>query len=207
MHSTYVACLIDTMNYLSSKGITSRWANAISSNIFDAREVTLSGSAEYNYNDSRPFQGTWEYKKLFWIDSDISWKPEDFLKLYESDYDVISGCCRLAFGSLSAYKERYKPILQPEDIKGLTEPFEIASCGFGFVAFKQGVFETLKRPWFGTYMGKAPIGENGELKDFEITAEDTALFYKVVDNGFKIYLDPTVHTYHWKTIPLGVTNG
>jgi hypothetical protein len=26
-----------------------------------------------------------------WIDSDIAWEPEDVIKLYNSDKDVISG--------------------------------------------------------------------------------------------------------------------
>lgn len=42
--------------------------------------------------------GSVTYNKIFMIDSDIEWHPNDFMKLYESDKDAIVGAYLMASG-------------------------------------------------------------------------------------------------------------
>jgi GT2 family glycosyltransferase len=84
-----------------------------------------------------------------------------------------------------------------------TEPFEIAGAGFGFLCVKSGVFENMKRPWFGP-VGVENIDEKtGEkTEDFILVGEDLSWCTKAIRAGFKIWVDPLVRVTHQKTFKL-----
>ena len=131
--SQYLRSLLATTEELSRRGITWAFSNEYSSNVADAREMTLNGDNQNSIKEQRPFKGTVEYKKLFWIDSDIAWTPDDFMKLYESDKDVISGAYLLASGEVTAYQERLGKPFMYDEVKEMTEPVKVHGIGFGFV--------------------------------------------------------------------------
>ena len=200
--SQYLRSLLATTEELSRRGITWAFSNEYSSNVADAREMTLNGDNRNSIKEQRPFKGTVEYKKLFWIDSDIAWTPEDFMKLYESDQDVISGAYLLASGEVTAYKERLGKPFMYDEVKEMTEPVKVHGIGFGFVAVKQGVFESLTRPWFQAAFVTMTDEETGENYQFPLMGEDISWCERVFQAGFDVWFDPTVQVTHHKTVKL-----
>lgn len=75
------------------------------------------------------------------------------------------------------------------------ELIEVSYTGMGFMLVKKGVFESMEYPWF------KPIEKKiGTMVDF--TMEDVSFCLRAKENGFKIYVDPTVRVGHEKKIVL-----
>lgn len=202
-HSTmtlYNKSLLATLHEISKKNISWAWSSEYSSHVADAREVTLSGTYQNDPFENRPFMGNITYDKLFWIDSDIAWTPDDFLKLYNSDKDIISGAYLLATGEVTAYKKLLGNPYHVDEVLTMNEPVTIASCGFGFLAIKQGIFEKMSRPWFQS------VVTSGEWNDkeytFPIMGEDISWCKRATDLGYEIWFDPTVRVQHHKMMKL-----
>jgi hypothetical protein len=199
--STYVRSLLATTQMLSSKGITWAWSSEYSSHVADAREMTLNGDNQNDPAEQRPFKGNVTYDKILWIDSDIAFTPEDVLKLYESDYDVVSGAYLLANGEAVVYKELFGPGYTYDEVLKMEEPVEVFGAGFGFIMVKQGIFEKLTRPWFQSTMATSVAADGTEFT-FPIMGEDLSWCKRVGDLGVKIWFDPTVRVTHHKTMKL-----
>lgn len=197
MMSSYVKSLLDLTNKLNEEGLTWGWSSEYSSHVGDAREITLNGSTVNAIDDSRPFRGEITYDKILWIDSDITFTSEDAMKLIKSDKDIISGAYLLGSGEVTAYPEMLKPGYSYEQIMIMKEPMKIAACGFGFLAVKQGVFESLSRPWFGSSIIKTEEGI-----EFPLMGEDMSWCHRVTEKGYEIWLDPTVRLIHTKMMKL-----
>lgn len=203
MMSIYVRSLLATTQMLNQKGITWAFASEYSSHVADARELTLNGDNRNSYLENRPFKGQVSYDKLMWIDSDIAWTPEDFMKLYESDKDIISGAYLLASGEVTAYPKMLSVGYTFEDVLAMDEPVEVEGVGLGFLCVGPGVFESLTRPWFQSTTIRAKHPETGEEDvDLPILGEDLSWCQRVRDNGFEIWFDPTVRVQHHKMMKL-----
>lgn len=200
MIGDYVKSLLATAQFLNENKIIWGFTNAYSSHVADAREATLNGSLVNSIIDSTPFGGNITYDKMLWIDSDISWSPENVLKLYKSDKDVISGGYILGYGEVAAYPVEGKNGFGIEEVKRMDEPIQIEGCGFGFLCVKSGVFEKLSRPWFQSISGKITVDDK-EI-DFPIMGEDLSWCKRVRNNGVEIWFDPTVQVTHQKTFKL-----
>jgi GT2 family glycosyltransferase len=198
--SSYTKSLLATIGELSKRGITWAWSSEYSSHVADAREMTLNGDNQNDPSEQRPFKGAITYDKLIWIDSDIAWTPEDFIKLYESDKDIISGAYLIATGDVMAYKEKLGKPYSYDEVKQMTEPVEIYSAGFGFICFKSGIFEKMPRPWFQAFPTETEI--DGKPYVFNMLGEDISLCHRAKSLGFQIWLDPAVKVTHHKTIKL-----
>lgn len=196
----YVFSLLETITLFSQKGISFSFLNAYCSHVADAREITLSGTMNNDISNSLPAEGKMTYDKILWIDSDISWKPEDALKLVESDKDIISGAYLLADYSVAVYPKMFGKGYNHQDVIEKTEIEEVDGCGFGFVAVKSGVFEKLSRPWFQS--ANADIEYDGQKYNFNVIGEDLSWCIRVKRLGYSIWFDPTVRVTHQKTVPL-----
>jgi hypothetical protein len=204
LESQYVTSLTETLSELNRQGISYKWLNAYSSLVHNARELTATGGGNHTLNplDTGPLGNSVTYNKIFWIDSDISWTPKDFLKIYNSDYDVVTGAYLLADGVTSSVHEWGTPGGIPvEKIKSLKNPLKIQSMGFGFVAMKSGVFEKLERPWFGHYTQALQL-EDGRTIDTYL-GEDISWSINAYKAGVEIYFDPTVLVGHMKKVKIG----
>lgn len=198
--SSYVKCLLPTIKLLEQEGISWGFSSEYSSHVADAREITLNGDNNNIIEETRPFKGEITYDKLMWIDSDINWNPEDVLKFYRSDKDIISGAYMLGTGEVVAYEKLFGPAYKYDDIKNRTEIFKVESIGFGFVCIKQGIFERLSRPWFQSVEATLKR-ESGDFT-FPILGEDLSFCHRVKGLGYEIYLDPTVRLVHNKMMKL-----
>lgn len=196
----YLQSLLATAAKLSELGISWTFSQQYSSHVADAREITINGSRENDPKDQRVLRGEVEYKKILWIDSDITFTPEDVIKAYESPYDIVSGAYLLATGEVVAYREMLKPAMKFDEVKEMTEPIQIAGAGMGFMAVKAGVFESLSRPWFQSPL--ITIKYNGEDMTFPIMGEDLSFCHRAKGAGFEIWLDPSIKLIHQKTMQL-----
>lgn len=198
----YVKCLLATTDLLNKNGISWAFTNEYSSHVADSREMTLNGDSQNEIKNTKPFKGNISYDKIIWIDSDIRWEPEDVLKLYKSKKDVITGAYLLATGEVTAYKKLLGPGYIFEDVLKMKKLEKIESCGFGFLCVKNGVFESLSRPWFQSTWVNITDEETKEEFTFPLMGEDISWCKRVRDNGFEIWLDPSVRLIHHKTMKL-----
>lgn len=202
MMAPYVRSLLATIQMLNEKQITWAYSTEYSSMVSDAREMTLNGDSRNEIKNTKPFKGNVTYDKILWIDSDITWSPEDVLKLYESDKDVISGAYLLASGEATAYKKLLGPGYTFEDILKMKDLVQVDGTGFGFLCVKQGVFESLSRPWFQSSWITMEDEETKEEFSFPIMGEDLSWCKRAREAGFEIWLDPSVKVIHHKTVKL-----
>jgi hypothetical protein len=192
----YVRSLLDTIQVLTKKKISYLWANRASSHVALAREATIMNNDFMDITSTAPLLGEITYDKIIWIDSDMEWTPEQFLKLYESKEDIISGLY-LSFERKPMFshsnQENTIDLIKSEKI------FEITHCGFGFVSIKQGVMESIPRPWFSTEYAAYTKDE----KNYRIPyGEDYSFCVKARKQGYKIFLDPTVRLTHHKNVAI-----
>jgi hypothetical protein len=198
MEAEYVKSLVATMGYLNREGISYLYLNEYSSQVNAAREATTMGSKFLNAFATAPLSGEVTYDKIIWIDSDISWSPEDFMKLYNSRFDIVSGLYFNEEGvPLFTFKED-DIYFDHKKLKYKEYPFEVFGVGFGFVAMKSGVFESIPRPWFETEFQRITNDEGKEM--FIPWGEDYSWCIKAQEAGYKIYLDPSIRVGHHKKI-------
>jgi hypothetical protein len=194
MDAHYVKSLMATCERLMDEGITFTFLSEYSSFVPHAREATAMGGKELRYDKKQIAMGRFTYDKIFWIDSDIVWTPEDFLKLYFADLDVVSGLYLLD-------DEKSVPVqvvngflrLEKANVKFRTDVFQAGAVGFGFVCIKSGVFESMPRPWFKL----ARLNRGAERPELMV-GEDFSWCYSAIENGFTIWVDSTVCVTHRK---------
>lgn len=198
LEAGYVKSLMATVEELNRRNISYKWLNSYSSLVHNARETTFSGDDNLNPNDSGPLHDSITYKKVFWIDSDIVWNPEDFIKLYESEKDIIAGAYLLHTEKVSTIHTSEYPGGIPKDIIAqMNVVSEADAIGFGFVAIKSGVFEKIKRPWFGLL---SQFIQNSKGEQLAVSlGEDISWCIKAKSANFKIFFDPLVRVGHIKT--------
>ena len=204
MEAQYVKSLVKTLAECDKRGITYKWLNHYSSLVHHARELTASGSEGNNLDPSQVSPGGSDitYSQIFWIDSDISWTPEQFFKIYDSEYEVTTGGYLLADGYTTSIHAWNTPGgISAQKIVQLKDAFRIQSHGFGFVAMKSGVFEKLQRPWFSHEKVQVGVSADG-TPIIDTVGEDISWCVKAYQAGIDLYFDPTVLVTHMKKQPI-----
>lgn len=197
MKQEYVMSLIKTTEVLNQRGITYKFLSKYSSFVPSARELTATDTYTHNWNTNEVGSGQYTYNKIFWIDSDIEWEPDDFMNIYESSLDIISGLYATTAHGIVAVNmpdEKGRPRKIDNTFFFLdTYPVEVGGVGFGFVAMKQGVFESIPRPWF-----KIHEVQWDDL-DFAVNmGEDYSWCQSAKNAGYKVWVDPLVRVKHHK---------
>jgi hypothetical protein len=193
----YVKSLVETCAELDSLGLTYRFINRYSSFVPTARELTALDSSAHNYSSSEIAGGV-EYGKLFWIDSDIEWDVADFMRLYNSDLNIVSGLYVLDTAGTVAinYPNSEGMPTRVNKVEFLLheEPVEVGGVGFGFVCVKSGVFEKMERPWF--LINRVQWSLESQMR--VNVGEDYSWCANASRSGFKIFVDPLVKVRHHK---------
>ena len=203
MEAQYVKSLVNTLSECDKRGLTYKFINGSGSLVHHARELTASGGEglELNPDNKGPIGDSVTYNKIFWIDSDISWEPWQFFKIYDSDYDVVTGAYLLADGvTTTVHAWGATGGIPKQDIMQMTEPLKIQSMGFGFTAMKSGVFERMERPWFRHYTQEIQKTDGTIIEDS--IGEDISWCINAYKAGIEIYFDPEVLVKHMKKIPV-----
>lgn len=201
MCAEYVQSLMKTVQVLNARKITWTFTNAYSSLVHHARELTATGTSRGRNLDpsERGPLGDASYKKIIWIDSDISWEPEDFMRLYRSEEKIVTGVYLLADGSMTTCMSAEHPGGIPTPVlRKMSGVHQIQKTGFGFIAVKYGVFEKIPRPWFTCMPVEVAPGV------VDTVSEDISWCMKAQQAGFKIYMDSEVRVGHMKTRRVGV---
>ena len=74
--------------------------------------------------------------------------------------------------------------------------------GFGFIMIKQGVFETLSRPWFQSSPSSKTF-DDGRTFNFQILGEDLSFCDRIAkESNFEVWTDPNVQLTHTKQMKL-----
>jgi hypothetical protein len=201
----YVRSLTETIAELNKRNISNTWIGDYFSIVNIAREFTLDAGylledtdTEIDYSTKGPIRDTVTYDKIFLIDSDISWTPDQFLKLYHSDKDVISGIYMTSKGEPTVYPKD-KDYFHNNEIAENNETIEVTGFGLGFVCVKSGVFEKIERPWFQFLYTDQ---HSPTPKNFMI-GEDISWCMRVSKLGYELYSDIGVKVKHCKKILLG----
>lgn len=197
MHAEYVESLFETLSWLSSQGLTYKFLGKQSSFIPSGRELTATNTFVQNWDTREVGSGEFTYGKIFWIDSDIQWDLEAFKSIWQSELDVVSGVYQttpdgivaIAMDNGSGLPRKVNKV----EFMLWDEPFEVWGVGFGFVAMKSGVFESIERPWFGIDKIR------WEGYDFYTNVgEDYSWCIHARDVGYRIMVDPNVKVLHHK---------
>lgn len=201
MCAEYVKCLISTIQTLEANKISWIFQNEYASLVTNAREATITGSRSLEVFNPSPGKGQYTYDKLFMIDSDILWNPEQFLRLYSSDKSAISAVYFESQGAdamIHRNKDDHRPVKREELqlLQQLGEPIEVYGVGLGFMCIKSGVFESIKRPWFG--LGKVIQEVDGVTYELPL-GEDLYFCEKIAEHGHKVYVDPAIIVGHMKS--------
>lgn len=203
LKADYVKSLIETVKWLDSKGLTYHFVSHYSSFVPGARENTATDTFGADWETREFGAGKFTYSRIFWIDSDVSWKIDAFEMLLASDKDIISGMVGVdRTGRIGAMKlnEAGNPTsLNAINYMMEADPFEVDGVGFAFLAVRQGVFENMQRPWFK--IRHVSI----ETTDFPVNlGEDYSWCMGAKEAGFKIWLHPLSRVEHHKEFVLTV---
>lgn len=138
---------------------------------------------------------------LLFIDTDMCWVPDDVKRLVDADKDIVGGFC---------YSKSFPPaadlVLNIDDSGSVPvseipgEPFQVVSCGTGFMLIKRAVLETFFEqgifpfdpiPTGDLYKDSATIGyPSGVLY------EDMSFCVKAKKLGFEVWGVPSARIGH-----------
>lgn len=192
--AAYVRSLAKTLQKLSELNISWHYVNYESTYIRYARESVINYGSPEDLHNQNAFDGQFSYDKIMWIDSDISWEPEDFLELYYSDREIVAGIYMI-FGGMISASINGGDFLYPQQVPQNRE-FQVSTTGFGFICIKQGVFENMPKPWFDSEI----FEKDG--KTITVLGEDNSWCVRAKNCGFKIWINPKVKVTHNKRVPL-----
>lgn len=176
----YVSSLINTVFLCKSLGIN------ISHQTFDydpilqhSRNVLLH-DAVFSNSDA-----------AVWIDADIEWNPNDFIKIIQSEYDVIGGTYRIK-QDYESYSVKFNN-LEESDIQ------EVDGLGFGFIKTSikalRDLWESSNNMYADGDLNLKNIFEI-KIKDGYMYSEDIVVCEKLNELGYKVYLDKNITCNH-----------
>jgi len=186
-----VLSLIATIRACDKVGVSVQLGTVAGSSL-----VTLARDRLYEGYLSMP-----EYSRLFWIDSDIVWTPEDFFRMLQLSYHYPVVCAGYTL------RDDSRPntyVVQHPDMKN----FELngAGCvkihgtGLGFTVLQREAVLALAetKPTFGDQMRDDRLHDvfRIDTHDGNIRGEDAAFFADLRALGYPIWLDPRIDLGH-----------
>jgi len=143
-----------------------------------------------------------DFDVLFFIDSDIGWKPKDFLKLVLSEKDMIGGGYRKKLDNEELYTFKVKGDTEDEfeitpDKDGL---LEVNGLGCGFLKMTRNCFSKLFENEIKFYKENQNVTKM--ICDCVVNdqgyfvSEDILLGFKWQNLGGKVYVDTSIDLIH-----------
>ena len=189
MLSTYTKSLVETIDYFNKNNISYCYLNEYSSCVSEARQRTIN-----SFYDKFGVNST--YKKIVWIDSDISWEVKDILSLIECSKDIVTGAYRIFDNFVAAHKNPTHAYTV-DDLINLNNYQKIFYCGMGFMCVDFGIIENIEHPFI-------PIPYIFDEQGYLPFNEDVSFCIKAQSQLNKeIWLDPRIKVNHHKTQTLG----
>jgi hypothetical protein len=179
----YTNSLVNTvkMSYNHDVEITPMWVS-FDALIQRARNDTIHIALEGGFDD------------LIWIDTDIEWQPEWLFQLLDYPVDVVGGTYRKK-GDREEYVVRQPGLIDPR-----TGLMEVQGLGTGFLRLSRKAMQYLwdtNKP----YIDKKDNKERRMIFDViiandDLMSEDIYALQKLIDGGFKIWMDPKMTCNH-----------
>ena len=197
----FMMSFIELLSFVGSHGANFKISQQYSSMVNYAR-CKCAGADVSRGKNQKPFDGL-EYDYMMWIDSDIRFNNEMFMKLVEMDKDIASGWYSQPGGTspvVEKMDDNYfiqngsYQFLTADELSERSDICKVDYIGFGWVLIKQGVFESIEYPWFAPKI----INIGGDLQD--VCSEDVAFCHDVKKVGINIWLDPSCRVGHEKTL-------
>jgi hypothetical protein len=202
--------LVQIVLYFLTRGITVGLRNMTLPNIYGVRNACIGTAGDYRVHQL-PFGGEIDYDFMVWWDADQYPEPQQIERLMGHNEDIVCGWSfksPVAPGEDAGAKSvncgfyhdpKYQVLTRDEmmapelrDEKGLVE---VDWAGFALWVNKKGVFESLRFPWFRSWVKEWT--DNGvEMAD--VVSDDGGICELIKSKGFKIKVDPTVKVGHWK---------
>lgn len=182
-----VKSLIETQVLFQCKGIPLRITMQVGSSIIEA--ARSKSVHEFLQTDAN---------RLFWIDSDIAWEPDDFLRLVVLSTKMDAVC--------AAYPSKKDPpvfMLGGLDDDGIENEWgclAIIGAGLGFTVVNRTIIEQLveKSPRLKFPDVNDPVAHvfRCDTTGNEFRGEDMAFFSDIRELGHKVWMDPTITLSH-----------
>lgn len=152
------------------------------------------------------FYNNKELDVLFFIDSDMGWNPNDFIKLVNSDKDMIGATYRKKTDNEELYA--FKALGEDENTFEITPDndglLKIAGIGYGFLKISRNcadmLFENEPNFYYGDKNNSADIVKNicecVVNKNNHFVSEDIIVGYKWRQMGGDVFLDTKIQCSH-----------
>lgn len=202
--SPYIVSLVETCRLLAAHGIDYRFMDLSGDSYVHRARNTMCDA----------FLGDPDATDLFFIDSDMSWNPDAFVKMCLRPEPVIGGSypvknCWEAWTSLPHWKEENgQNVLKGVDLgdgSALIEAFVLAG---GFLRIKRQVLEMFREHYSDLWY-REPTSAPGEPEkrftqffgsesvDHRFFGEDHFFSKKLRDMGIQMFIYPNVDITHW----------
>jgi hypothetical protein len=185
-HALTVKSLLGTFNLCNTVGVHAQLALVANNSIVQwARDEVIDLFLQTNCN------------RLFWLDSDMVWEPEDFMRMLALSQERDIVCATYpAKKDQPTFYVNYDPPFVSDDL-GL---FEVKGVGLGFTVMNRRVVEALvnQSPKAKDEISGKEIAQvfRVGIKDGKRIGEDMAFFEDARSLGFKVFLDPLVKLKH-----------
>jgi hypothetical protein len=182
-HKTTLS-LAETMYVAGARGIPLALQMEVSGIIQDGRNAVFT-----DFLNS-------EATKLFWIDSDIIWGVDDFLKMLalSTKRDVVCAAYSAKTSTTPTFQMDYELPFRIEDY-GL---ISVKGLGLGFTIVDREVCEKLaaKSPRYNSHKRELVDLFRVDTVDGHRRTEDMAFFSDIRDLGYKVWVDPDISLGH-----------
>ena len=202
--SNYFNSWNSTLLELQNNKISYAYSMTYDPVVYYTRNRLLGGNNTLGRNQ-KPWNSQINYDVMVWIDSDMVWKPDDIMTLINHNKPIVSGTYLMSDGNSYPIVENldFKHLssigtfkfMDREAMQQKTSPFFANYTGFGFLAIKAGVIETMEYPWF-----RPRWITDGNFHDF--CAEDVGFCWSAQELGHEIWVDPSINVGHEKTLIL-----
>ncbi len=139
-----------------------------------------------------------DHNRMFWVDSDITWKPDDFLRFLalSTKMEVVCGAYLTKTTPSIFFLNYEQGVLEANEYGCLS----VKGAGLGFTVVQRKVIEELyakaplrKYPWSEDLIPKVfRMDEEGIAE----RGEDMAFFSDIRDLGYSINVDPSITLGH-----------
>ena len=146
-----------------------------------------------------------DWESIVWIDADISWDPEDLLKLALHDEDVVCGTYRKKIHNSCHFTIKMIPGNETPDERGL---IEVEATGTGFLRVSKKAMKDIldnEKVYYTERVTQPELNsedieiknvfESG-IKNGEMLSEDFFFCSKLRERGYKIMLDTKIDLGH-----------
>ena len=151
----------------------------------------------------------WGADKLFWIDADMSWRPEDFWRMAQAREEIVAAPYPMFTKEIDVNRPVqeqvrmcWRPLDEGEEIRGPLR--SIHGTGLGFACISSEVFESMKQTAHKVSRPALSKAENAEMYDYFVHAHqgeewcgtDFGFWYRARELGYNIWLDQSVSLKH-----------